>query len=175
MPRNLGERERVVPNLIATQTTVWQKCVSRTVGMGRRNESLGEMLLKSPWWVSAALGVFAFAGLRWGLHAWFGDNKSAQPFVTAAQLRSFCRAALRHVRRPVVLVRQTKIDFDGRTVSWMDSSESMHDDCRRPSSLSATNPAGLMPGGVVGRWQMGIYLDAEFGPRLTIGSSVRDL
>jgi len=84
MPRNLGERERVVPNLIATQTTVWQKCVSRTVGMGRRNESLGEMLLKSPWWVSAALGVFAFAGLRWGLHAWFGDNKSAQPFVTAA-------------------------------------------------------------------------------------------
>jgi len=30
----------------------------------RRNESFGEILLKSPWWVSAVLGVFAFAGLR---------------------------------------------------------------------------------------------------------------
>jgi restriction system protein len=52
--------------------------------MGRRNESVGEILLKSPWWVSVVLGVLAFAGLRWGVHAWFGDNKMAQPIVTVA-------------------------------------------------------------------------------------------
>jgi hypothetical protein len=52
--------------------------------MGRRNESVGEILLKSPWWISVVLGVFAFAGLRWGVHAWFGDNKMAQPIVTVA-------------------------------------------------------------------------------------------
>ena len=40
--------------------------------MGRRNESVGEILVKSPWWVSTVLGVFAFAGLRWGeAKAWF--------------------------------------------------------------------------------------------------------
>ena len=52
--------------------------------MGRRNESLCEILLKSPWWASVVLGVFAFAGLRWGVHAWFGDNRMAQPIVTVA-------------------------------------------------------------------------------------------
>ena len=30
------------------------------------------------------LGVFAFAGLRWGLRAWWGDNKVFQPFETVA-------------------------------------------------------------------------------------------
>ena len=52
--------------------------------MSRRNESVGEILLKSPWWISAVLGVFAFAGLRWGVHAYFGDSKMAQPIVTVA-------------------------------------------------------------------------------------------
>jgi restriction system protein len=52
--------------------------------MGRRNESTGEILLKAPWWVSAALGLAAFAGLHWGVHAWFGDNKMAQPIMTVA-------------------------------------------------------------------------------------------
>ena len=52
--------------------------------MSRRNESVGEMLVKSPWWISAVLGVLAFAGLRWGVHAYFGDNKMAQPIVAVA-------------------------------------------------------------------------------------------
>lgn len=52
--------------------------------MIRRKESFSEMLLTSPWWVSAVLGVFAFAGLRWGVHAWFGDAQMAQPIVAAA-------------------------------------------------------------------------------------------
>lgn len=52
--------------------------------MSRRNESFGEMLLKSPWWISAGLGVLAFAGLHWGVHAYFGDNKMAQAIVTVA-------------------------------------------------------------------------------------------
>jgi len=30
------------------------------------------------------LGVFAFAGLRWGLRAWWGDNKVFQPLETVA-------------------------------------------------------------------------------------------
>jgi hypothetical protein len=35
--------------------------------MPRQKESNAELLLKVPWWVSAALGVLAFAALRWGL------------------------------------------------------------------------------------------------------------
>jgi len=56
----------------------------RKNNLRRRNESFGEILLKSPWWVSAMLGVFAFAGLRWGLRAWWGDNKVFQPFESVA-------------------------------------------------------------------------------------------
>jgi restriction system protein len=52
--------------------------------MSRPKESFGEFLLKSPWWVSMVLGVFAYAGLRWGLRAWWGDNKVFQPFETVA-------------------------------------------------------------------------------------------
>lgn len=52
--------------------------------MARRNESLGELLIKAPWWVSAMLGVVLFIGLRWGLPVWAGDNKSKQMLVAAA-------------------------------------------------------------------------------------------
>jgi hypothetical protein len=52
--------------------------------MKRRNESFSEILLKSPWWVSVVLGMAAFAGLCWGLHTWWGDNKTFLPFETAA-------------------------------------------------------------------------------------------
>lgn len=51
--------------------------------MARRNESLGEMLIKAPWWVSAMIGVLAFIGLRWGLPVWAGDDKSRQMLVAA--------------------------------------------------------------------------------------------
>ena len=52
--------------------------------MSRRNESFGDILLKSPWWISAVLGVLAFVGLHWGVHAYFVGNKMAQPIVTVA-------------------------------------------------------------------------------------------
>jgi restriction system protein len=44
----------------------------------RQNESPGEMLFKAPWWISAAIGVLAFVGLRWGLTAWAGDVSARQ-------------------------------------------------------------------------------------------------
>ncbi len=44
--------------------------------MRRQNESLGEVLFKAPWWVSASLGVLAFIGLRWGLPLWAGDDRN---------------------------------------------------------------------------------------------------
>ena len=50
--------------------------------MARRNESLGELLIKAPWWVSAVLGAFLFVGLRWGLPVWAGDDKTRQTLVS---------------------------------------------------------------------------------------------
>ncbi|MGO8835995.1 MAG: restriction endonuclease [Limisphaerales bacterium] len=44
----------------------------------RQNESPGEILFKAPWWISAAIGVLAFVGLRWGLPAWAGDVSARQ-------------------------------------------------------------------------------------------------
>jgi restriction system protein len=46
--------------------------------MPRQNESFGDLLLKLPWWVSAALGVLAFGGLRWGLPIWAGQDNTRQ-------------------------------------------------------------------------------------------------
>jgi restriction system protein len=46
--------------------------------MRRQNESFGETLLKLPWWVSAALGIIAFAGVRWGLPIWAGQDNTRQ-------------------------------------------------------------------------------------------------
>jgi restriction system protein len=46
--------------------------------MRRQNESFGELLLKLPWWVSATLGIVAFAGVRWGLPIWAGQDNTRQ-------------------------------------------------------------------------------------------------
>jgi len=39
---------------------------AHTATMPRQKESNAELLLKASWWVSAVLGVIAFAALRWG-------------------------------------------------------------------------------------------------------------
>lgn len=44
--------------------------------MPRQRESIGELLLKMPWWVSASLGLLTFALLRWGLPAWAGQDNA---------------------------------------------------------------------------------------------------
>ncbi len=46
--------------------------------MRRQNKSFAELLLKLPWWVSAAFGIVAFAGVRWGLPMWAGDDNTRQ-------------------------------------------------------------------------------------------------
>jgi restriction system protein len=50
--------------------------------MRRQNESLGRVLLKSPWWVSAVLGLMVFICVRWGLPAWAGNDKNLQLLVS---------------------------------------------------------------------------------------------
>ena len=52
--------------------------------MSRRNESLGEFLVKMPWPVSVVLGVFAFVFLRWAVPALWGDNNSFRMLATVA-------------------------------------------------------------------------------------------
>lgn len=49
--------------------------------MRRRRESIGEILFKAPWWISTAIGVLAFIGLRWGLPAWAGSDNTRQLFA----------------------------------------------------------------------------------------------
>jgi restriction system protein len=51
--------------------------------MPRQKESNAELLLKLPWWVSAVLGIIAFAALRWGLPLWAGDDKNHHLFIGA--------------------------------------------------------------------------------------------
>ena len=43
--------------------------------MRRQNESFGELLFKAPCWISAIIGVPAFAALRWGASAWAGSRQ----------------------------------------------------------------------------------------------------
>lgn len=49
--------------------------------MRTKNEPITHLLLKSPWWVSAILGVLVFAGMRWTLPLWAGSDKNLQLFV----------------------------------------------------------------------------------------------
>ena len=51
--------------------------------MRRREEKLGDLLLLAPWWVSAALGVLAYIGLRWILPAFAGQDKLVQAIIAA--------------------------------------------------------------------------------------------
>jgi restriction system protein len=51
--------------------------------MSRRKENFGELLLMAPWWLSAGLGVLAYAGLRWILPALAGQDKLLQTFIGA--------------------------------------------------------------------------------------------
>jgi hypothetical protein len=46
---------------------------------GNRDSNL-ELLLKKPWLVSAALGFFALAALRWGLPVWAGYVNAGNQF-----------------------------------------------------------------------------------------------
>jgi restriction system protein len=97
--------------------------------MRRRNESFGEFLMKSPWWVSVVLGLLAFAGLRWGLRAWWGDNNVFQPFETVAANFAPVAALIFGVmaalsfwlgkRRRLLINRQTSLE-SLRAVSWKD-------------------------------------------------------
>lgn len=49
--------------------------------MRRQNESFGELLFKAPWWISAAIGVVAFAVLHWGVPVWAGSDNLRQTFA----------------------------------------------------------------------------------------------
>ena len=46
--------------------------------MSQRNEKVGDLLLRAPWWVSAGLGVLAYVGLRWIMPAFAGQDKLVQ-------------------------------------------------------------------------------------------------
>jgi hypothetical protein len=60
--------------------------------MRRQNESIGELLFKAPWWISALLGVVSFAALRWGVPAWAGTDNS--PLIIAKAIIPLAPAAL---------------------------------------------------------------------------------
>jgi restriction system protein len=97
--------------------------------MRRRNESFSDILLKSPWWVSVVLGALAFAGLRWGVPAWFGDNKAFRPFESVAANFAPVGALLFGVmacisfwlekRRKTLVDQQTSLE-SLRAVAWKD-------------------------------------------------------
>jgi restriction system protein len=97
--------------------------------MSRRNESFGDILLKSPWWISAMLGVLAFVGLHWGVHAYFVGNKMAQPIVTVttnyAPFVALIFGALAGLsfwfgkRRQALVDQQTSLE-SLRAVPWKD-------------------------------------------------------
>jgi len=49
--------------------------------MRRKSESPVEILVKLPWWVSAAIGGVAFIILRWGLPIWAGDDAGKKALI----------------------------------------------------------------------------------------------
>jgi len=51
--------------------------------MRQQNESFGQILLKSPWWVSVILGVIVFIAMRWAIPAAITHNPSLHPFAVA--------------------------------------------------------------------------------------------
>jgi restriction system protein len=97
--------------------------------MSRRGESLSDLLVKMPWPVSVALGVFAFVFLRWGVPALWGDNNAFRMLATVAvHLAPFvalgfgviaCLSFLFEKKRQSLVDRQTSLETL-RGVSWKD-------------------------------------------------------
>jgi len=52
--------------------------------VSRRKQSVAELLVKAPCWVSALLAVLAYVGLRWAFPAMVGDDKLLQVFASGA-------------------------------------------------------------------------------------------
>lgn len=51
--------------------------------MARRNDSIPHLLIKLPWWVSLIAGGFVFAGMRWGVPAYFANDKFSAALANA--------------------------------------------------------------------------------------------
>lgn len=49
--------------------------------MRRRHVSLGQQLLQSPWWVSAAIGVIGFIAMRWAIPAALAHKTEFHSFL----------------------------------------------------------------------------------------------
>jgi restriction system protein len=62
--------------------------------MGKQKESVAELLLKAPWWVSAAVAGLSFAGLRWVFPAVIGQDKLLQAFAAEAAKLAYISALL---------------------------------------------------------------------------------
>ena len=62
--------------------------------MGRRNESIADLLVKAPWWVSILFAGLSFAGLRWVFPALVGQDKLLQAVAAEAGKLAFLPAIL---------------------------------------------------------------------------------
>jgi len=52
--------------------------------MSWSKQSVADLLMKAPWWVSALLAVLAYVGLRWALPVMVGEDKVLQAFASGA-------------------------------------------------------------------------------------------
>ncbi len=57
--------------------------------MPRHRESNLELLLKLPWWISAAIGVIVFIAMRWIIPAKIDQNQALHPFAVALPKLAF--------------------------------------------------------------------------------------
>ena len=62
--------------------------------MSQHKESVPELLMKAPWWVSVLLAGLSFAGLRWVFPAMVGQDKLLQAAATEAARYAYLSAVL---------------------------------------------------------------------------------
>ena len=62
--------------------------------MNQRKQSIADLLVKAPWWLSALLAVLAYVGLRWALPAMVGEDKLLQVFASGVAKQAHLAALL---------------------------------------------------------------------------------
>jgi restriction system protein len=97
--------------------------------MSQRKDSVADLLVKAPWWLSVLLAVLAYVGLRWAHPAAAGQDKLLQAIASgAAKLAPLAAllfgilavgSALFGAKRRKLLDNQQSLETL-RTISWKD-------------------------------------------------------
>lgn len=156
--------------------------------MRRKNESLAEILIKAPWWVSIIVAALVFAGMRWAFPAYLSDKPSTAalshgianiaPFGALFFLLIAGLSALYQKKRRALVDNQTSLQ-NLRDLHWQDFEWMIAESYRRQGYTADVAISGGADGGVdvvLRKSDQTVFVQCKQWKTSSVGSPViRDL